>query len=359
MDEKAMEQMNSERIRRIDEASRKLLSNDLDGAKSDLAWMEISSKLAAAGQKKSHVLLPIILTGIVCILLVGFAWTIRRPWVQVSVEVVTANVSMTLSKDWIARHSFASDKVFINNLMEISAPGLNLSKKSDPGKEQMSLELKGKDIIISKLTLAADSEIELTLQGDIFKLFVKGSSMSGEFFVRQAAVSLDAGDETIERDADFEVPETISFKTAKTIADPVRLEFIPKGDWQARSLQVQEIDFSEEITPGSGISESALISGKIALPQIKYSEDLRGGDSLIIKNIKKFRRLEISKGDKGIKVFFEGAVSKIFSGPKGFEKNLTPNWLEYLYHQERLTVFWGASVFLFGLLWKVRNTIFG
>jgi len=330
MDEKAIEQMNSERIRRIDEASRKLLSNDLEGAKSDLAWMEISSKVAVAGQKKSHVLLPIILTGIVCILLVGFAWTIRRPWVQVSVEIVTANVSMTISKDWLARHSFASDKVFINNLMEINAPGLNLSKKLNPEKEQMSAELKGKDIIINKLSLAADSEIEMTSQGDMLKIFVKGSSTSGEFFVRQAAISLDAGDETIERTANFEVPETISFKTAKTVADPVRLEFIPKGDWQVRSLQIREIDFSEEITPGSGISESALISGKIALPQIKYSDDLREGDSLIIKNIKKFRRLEISKGEKGIKVFFEGAVSKIFSGPKGFEKNLTPNWLEYL-----------------------------
>ncbi len=359
MDEKTIEQMNSERIRRIEEASRKLLSNDLEGAKAELAWMEMSSKLAAAGQKKSHVLLPIILTGIVCILLVGFAWTIRRPWVQVSVDIVTANASMTVSKDWLARHSFASDKVFINNLMEISAPGLNLSKKADPEKEQMSLELKGKDIIINKLTLAADSEIEITSQAEMLKLFVKGSSMSGEFFVRQAAVSLDAGDETIEKSVNFEVPETISFKTGKTVADPVRIEFIPKGDWQIRSLQIREIDFSEEITPGSGIFEPALISGKITLPQTKYSEDLREGDSLIMKNIKKFRRLEISKGNKGIKVFFEGSVVKIFTGPKDFEKNLTPNWLEYLYHQERLTVFWGASVFLFGLLWKVRSTIFG
>lgn len=357
MDEKTIEEMAAERVRRIEEASRKLLSNDLEGAKAELSWMEVSSKVAAEGRKKSHVLLPVILTGIACILLVGFAWTIRRPRVEVSADIVTTNAAVILSQDWISRRSFASDKIFINNLMEISAPGLKLSKKSD--KEQMAAELKGRDIVISRLTLAADSELEMTFQGDMLRFFIKGSSVSGEFFVRQAAVSLDAGDETIEKSADFDVPETIVFKTAKTVADPVRLEFIPKGDWQVRSLQIREIDFSQEMTPGSGMSESALISGKITLPQTRYSEDLREGDSLILNNVKKFRRLEISKGDKGIKIFFEGTVSKIFSGPKGFEKNLTPNWLEYLYHQERLTVFWGASVFLFGLLWKVRSTIFG
>ena len=58
-----------------------------------------------------------------------------------------------------------------------------------------------------------------------------------------------------------------------------------------------------------------------------------------------------------IELVFEGTVETLLLGPKGFEKNLSPSYLEYLYVRKPLAFFWGAVVFLWGLLWRVRKMI--
>jgi len=291
----------------------------------------------------------------IMLMLFSILWTILMPSVQVSVELMTSNISVILDKDWIAHHNFVTDKIFINNLQEIKALGLNFSKTATDEKEMMSAELKGKNIVITGLELATDSELEMTAQGDTLKMFVKKSPIKGQFLITQGKISIDAGNKTIEKSADFEIPETVSFSTFKTVGNPVLIELYGEEHWQLRNLQIREINFFQEIRPATGLFESTIISGKIKLPQTGYADELREGDSLIIKSVRQNRRLEISKGEKGLKIFFEGSVSKISAGPKGIERNLMPNWLEYLYYylysQKRLILFWGIMTYLFIFLW--------
>ena len=55
---------------------------------------------------------------------------------------------------------------------------------------------------------------------------------------------------------------------------------------------------------------------------------------------------------------FEGKVRSASTGPSGFERELQPSLLEYLYHQQRLGFFWAAVSFLWGVLWSARTLIF-
>jgi hypothetical protein len=68
------------------------------------------------------------------------------------------------------------------------------------------------------------------------------------------------------------------------------------------------------------------------------------------------RLIKISHGSD-INLIYEGTVEQLLIGPKGYEKNLSPSYLEYFYVRKPLAFFWGAVVFLWGLLWRIRKMI--
>ena len=63
-------------------------------------------------------------------------------------------------------------------------------------------------------------------------------------------------------------------------------------------------------------------------------------------------------GPDGAALIFEGEVRSAATGPPGFERQLKPSLLEYLYHQQRLGFFWAVASFIWGLLWSARTLIF-
>ena len=78
------------------------------------------------------------------------------------------------------------------------------------------------------------------------------------------------------------------------------------------------------------------------------------GDQLIASGVHS-TRFEIASDKHGFKIIFQGTVKEIKAGPSGFEQDLLPTWLEYLYHQEQLAFFWSVIVFLWGVFWGLRN----
>lgn len=78
------------------------------------------------------------------------------------------------------------------------------------------------------------------------------------------------------------------------------------------------------------------------------------GDQLIVSGVNS-TLLEIASDELGFKIIFQGTIKEIKAGPSGFEQNLMPTWLEYLYHHEQLAFFWSVVVFLWGLFWGLRN----
>ena len=358
IDKNIANRLNLERTRRIRDAAQILLEKgDVEGAKETLKWVEVSSQLLAATQRPAARPIWSVIIALFCLLIAGLAWTLHISTTKISLEISTYNASLKLGKNWSARHQFTTNLLYINNVAELNAPGLKLHSTIEQGEDPFAMELSGKGIIVTELVLKEDTNVEFTSNSDKLTLFAKGPPIIGELTVNYANLVLEKGGQTIEKSVDVKFPETIRFRTAQTGAEPVRFELSSNNDWRLRRLRAREMGFLEEYPPGSGIFESGIRSGQVRLLETDVTENLREADRLILEGVKT-KRLEIRKADHNVRIFFEGSVTKILVGPPDLEKNLAPTFLEYIYHQKRLAFFWSAVVFLWGLFWSIKNTLF-
>ncbi|UCH95182.1 MAG: hypothetical protein JSV88_33740 [Candidatus Aminicenantes bacterium] len=347
----SIKSLHTERSRRLQVAIKKLLDDDdIKGAEKQLEWLETSAKLVPIVQQTNK-RKWIVVIGMICLVIVGLAWTVRIFSTHVSLKVTTGNVVLSLRENWSSNHQFAADEIFIDNIIV------------DSGKVSNSLELKGLDgekIIVNQLQIRKGAEIELSVKGHELTIFVKGARLSGSVNAHKARMEIET-DEGADKPViiNTEIPETIAFRTARVGPVPVQLRITSNEKWKLRGMQTQAIGFVEEFPPGSGNMESVIGSGELTLLETDRKVILSALDHLTLGKAKS-RRLELSKADNGLRVqaIFEGSVSKVLVGTEDFRDNLTPTYLQYLYHQQGLKLFWGALVFLMGIMWRIRSTIF-
>ena len=299
--------------------------------------------------------------GIICLFVIWLAWILPINRVEVSFEVVSRNISLKLSRDWELKSSLPVKSLFVNNLHKVSAPELDIGflRNVDMDQEPVRLILEGDYIRLKKLALPKDATIDLTSYGHKLILYSKGAPLCGMIDVANVNLTLvtehDEGIAPIFKKT--EDIETIRFESVEAPGTPVKIDCKTTTTWKMRNFQASSIHFSHD-SDTSGKFESTVKSGRIKLLETGLEHELREYDLLMLKDIKT-RRLECSKTDEGIKLFFRGSVSAIEAGPGGFRKNLAPTWLEYLYHQKKSGFFWSAVVSLWGLLWSFKNTISG
>ncbi len=349
MERKTMNRLKAEHTRRIRSAARLLENGNSEGAKADMAWIDSYTRLTDSAEESNWPLL----FGI-CLLFVISAFMLYYPLaVEISFEVETTNVNLLLSQNWSyeeEEHPLAGDEIFVNNIKEASGPGISEKASAEEESFRMALEEKGKEIRVDQLILLKNADLELNTRDNVLNLYVKNSPLAGDlsvwnadFMLRKNTGQDDKPIETYIESQDPELSESISFRTAKTVSVPVRFELISKNNWELRDFQVHEINFLEEYREGSAIFESAVHGGRVTLLEIGLKEkELRKGDNLILRGVKETRRLNISRSEKGMKVFFEGKVDDILAGPLEFETTLKPTIMKWLYEQKLLVVciFW-------------------
>ena len=363
MDKKILKLFEREKKKRMNELIQELLEDKgLENAKKNMEWIKFSDDLINSSSNSRKLFWSLII-GAVCIFIIGIAWTQHVQKTQVSFEVISPNVSLRLSQDWKLNKTFVTKMVYINSLDTVLAPELEFKFQRDfvNGDEPATLDLSGNNIKLKKLTIKDSVELHLTLNKNKLTFEVKGESLEGRLEVRQAKIVLteENDDEVYEttKKLDKEDFEAIEFISSKTEGSPVKLELTTDSPWKISDFRTSKLKFIEEYPPGSGKFESTIKSGEVQFPETNATEELREGDKFLLQGIET-RRLELSKCEEGIKVYFEGSVSAISAGPANYEKNLAPTYLEYIYHQQKLAFFWSGVVFLWGLLWSVKMTIF-
>lgn len=365
MDKKTIELLEKERKKQTDELIRELIeNNDLEKARKNLEWIQLSDQLKNSFPSSSlHKWFWPVVIGAICLFIIGIAWTKRIETTQISFEVTTSNVSLKLSDEWRLNTAFIAEMIFINNLDNVISRQLGIEFQRDIEKEDpATLKIVGSNSKLKNLIIKRDAIVYLTLNKSQLILEAKSKPLEGIFEVNKAEIVLtrviDGEDSITTINPDLEDFETISFISSNTPAQPFKIELITDFSWEIRDLRTYKLSFIEEYPPGSGNFESTIKSGKVRLLETGVIEDLREDDSFLLKGVET-RRLELRNTDTGIKVYFEGKVSSIKAGPPGYEKDLAPTYLEYIYHQKKLAFFWSAIVFLWGLLWSLKNTIFG
>jgi hypothetical protein len=99
-----------------------------------------------------------------------------------------------------------------------------------------------------------------------------------------------------------------------------------------------------------------VLQGDLVLLLNEKSQALLEGDHITFEGFES-ERLVIRPENGVLNISIEGQADQISAGPKGYEKNLAPTLLEYLYYQQQLALFWSAVLFLWGLFWSLRNLL--
>lgn len=361
MNDELRQRIKTELEKEINGTATHLLQNDdTEQVAVGLHRIEACSKLLQAMKPnpfREWILASIV--ALVCLMIAGILWYLRLPKVHVSLKVQSKAVTFKLKKPWRPHKSYAIDKVRIERLNGIFAPALDLEIETES--DEAWLEIDGKNVVLQKLEFEQNGFLELNSKRGRIEIFYRGSGLKGEVAVSGLSV-VSAGKNLnkaglIQINEDFKIPESIRFIAKSSGMVPTLIKLHPQEDWTFQDIYVQELSFfSERISePGSIFFESAINSGSINLHDVSMKETLQEGDRLMIGGIDG-RLIKISHGSD-INLIYEGTVEQLLIGPKGYEKNLSPSYLEYFYVRKPLAFFWGAVVFLWGLLWRIRKMI--
>jgi hypothetical protein len=217
--------------------------------------------------------------------------------------------------------------------------------------------------VLTHLRIAREGTVQLEHAGGRrFLLFLRDASVAGELQVAgdvQLTVG-GAGTTMGEKRAKLAVPETIPFSRRGEGIVPVSVQ-ATLGDesWFLKDVPVRglSVNRQEPGEPGNVAFVSAVKDGSLTLPDVSREITLRERDHLRLDGLSGLL-LETRLDGDSIHMLFQGTAAMIHLGPSGYSTNLAPTYLEYLYHNRPLVLFWTGLTFLGGTLWSIRRTFF-
>jgi hypothetical protein len=303
-----------------------------------------------------------ICVAILSIGLAGLLWGLRVSETRITIKVDSGTVALKLTRPWSWSGDLPLDTsaVTLEYLATLTAPELFSPLASERG--DAWIHITGGNVSLVGLQVKQDGILELEkAQNEPLGIYARGAALSGQLMVgdtirMKAGVAMEHPDVDTKRHID--IPETIVFHAEGTGAVPVRLRLRPRELWLLRNLYVQELRFTRQIPTEAG--EIAFIStvkkGTVTLHDVAEHITLQENEPLTLTGVR--GRLVELRSDDTFTLQFEGTVQKLSTGPADAQVNLAPSLLKYYYHQEPLTFFWSAVVFIWGILWSIRKTVF-
>ena len=186
------------------------------------------------------------------------------------------------------------------------------------------------------------AQIDLTLWGKPVRLARGQCGLSGELAAPQVLKQL---------------PETLHVEASAGRARPVQFSFRldPGGRLTLQHVRVDALRFVRETASSPGQREfvSTIHSANLSLPDSGASESLTEGTFLELDGfVGTVRQIRI--GER-LEVEAEGNAALVLTGPPGYQRDLTPSYVQYLKRNQQLGLLWGAVVFIWGLLWSGKR----
>lgn len=299
--------------------------------------------------------------GAICLVVACVLWTFRLPTSALQLDITSENVTIKLAKQtsWSGNWDVSGGLLRLEDMSRIELPPELAAENMLVGRAW--LEGSNGDFALKRLEFQADSEV-LVKKTDLQTLNVNSwsSPLLGELQV-YGTPKIQAGQSPEKNqkltDARFDIPGTITFFHAAAQV-PSILRLTPRGSLTLADLSVKEIAFAKERTDSETSFQSGIIRGSLTmLTTDEKPTSLEAGSRLRLEGAKGVISALTISGD-GVHLLFEGRVRSATLGPPGFERELKPSLLEYMYHQQRLGFFWAVASFMWGLLWSARTLIF-
>jgi hypothetical protein len=364
MSDKPLKKLEKIRNKKIKQEAERLIKNDAcEDIKSNLDWIETSSRLLSH-QKNNKLFgfIPAPAVLIICFLVAGLLWAISIPEINVTMKTVSHSVGFTLSEKWSLPKPFTTGYLRIENFQALHAPELGISFDNESGSAEV--EIYGENIVMEKLELERKGIIELDSSSNRLTFSIKQTKIKGAFSLEDISILETKGIKDVKiKGKKLEYPEYIEFSGTGESKVPTNIifkinDFENEKGWKLENMKTHRMTFLKEDISADGYPSfiSTIKEGEVKLYDVPVVEKIYKGDMVTMEHIN-LMRLDIS-GKDDIKIFMKGKVKGLKIGPKGFEKNLAPSFLEYFYHHQRFGFFWGAVAFLWGILWGLKETIF-
>ena len=298
---------------------------------------------------------------VVCIVAAGILWSLKIPRTNVSMTVDTDSVTATLAKPWRIDDAFHSKLMHFERLSKIQSPNLGLAIDQRSG--DAWFELSGGRIDLQMLEVDRNGTVELFTDPEEVDLYASGARVTGKITVTgkvNVTAGPRAGETTVNGSYDIDIPETLEFAVTNPQTVSSQLTVHSPEPWSLGRPQASSLNFARLEIKGVGepLLTSGLKSGTARFNDTAWPVlELREGDFLSVRPAAS--AVVDARGAKGvIHMTVNGAVSGLRVGDSTAKTELAPSYLEYLYNKKSLAFFWSAIVFLWGLIWSVRNTIF-
>jgi hypothetical protein len=301
---------------------------------------------------------------VVCIVAAGILWSVKIPRTNVSMTIDTESVTAMLAKPWHIDDAFHSKLMHFERVSKIQSPNLGLAIDQRSGDAWFELDARqGGRIDLQMLEIDRNGTVEILTDQDEADLFASNARVTGKITVTgkvNVTAGPRAGETTVNGSYDIDIPETVEFaiSSPQTVASQLTVH-LPEP-WSLGRPQASSLNFARLENKGVGepLPTSGLKSGTARFNDTAWPvRELREGDFLSVRPAAS--AVVDAKGAKGvIHMTVNGAVSGLRLGDSTNKTELAPSYLEYLYNKKSLAFFWSAIVFLWGLIWSVRNTIF-
>ncbi len=347
-----------ERKIRETELVKHLLEDDLGGARKRLEWISIAQKVSSDRTHRRNNLTALIIAAF-CTIAVGLAMSLKMPYANVSIELVTREATFVNSETWRSREPFVADEVFLGNLQSVSDWKFNGSSKEVRYGQVMQpfdTTLVGSGIELKEFEVKTKAIIELETSANQLSMYVQRANVTGYLSVREDIVALGGTSRKETSVPDFP-PKYIYFKTIDPVldAEPVHIDMKNNVSWKFDNMKIDSLGTRIENPLGSGNFQSAVISGSFSIHETNFRGNIAKYDDVLLE-IADNLRLSVENDGPYLRILFEGRVSKIMVGPQGFVKDYKPSLLDYIYHNQRITFLWSTIVFMWGMIWSVRKT---
>jgi len=364
MNKELRQRLEAKRDELINEAGERLLTDAEADIGKIVGHVETYSKLLAASKPPpSRERVWAVVVVVLCLSSAGLLWSLPVSSTRITLNLQSDAIELKLADIW----SWSGDLQLDTNLMVFEAlstiEGLLLGSSIESSNSNAWITVEGGQASLKKLGMNQHGvlRIERTGGGQI-DFFLRAAKFRGQFIVLGSmylSVGKEIGTASYEKHLEeLTIPESIAFGANGDSVVPTRFKVRPHEPWVLWDLRVQDLRFSRETPaePGAVAFVPSILQGTLTLLDVSETVALRAKDRLTLTGVEG-RVVELTAKD-GINLIFEGIAKKVQVGPKGFERNLAPTYLAYIYHQRQLAFFWGAVVFLWGVLWGVRRMIF-
>ncbi|MCP4568805.1 MAG: hypothetical protein GY841_14605 [FCB group bacterium] len=322
--------------------------------KSEIKWYHGFAKAA----KK----LPDYMLAVFSLIIVGGLWLVPGSTIQPSkvyLKLTSSAVSFTLVETTMLGDGCDLDKstVCVKQLDSLSFRPLGSVAVSSKYGEAWA-QVNQSTSILEEIRIDSGNTVLIMQSGGLTTISTRGGDVRGRIGVNGSG-QIEVGSGAFEPDTihSFSLvgPEDLEFWASGT--ELGGLVFLAKFQeaFELSGVRIKNLEFTRPDLSDQDLVllESSIEQGTLTLPEISKSVDIIKGEIL---------SLHISEGllvglqvSEMIELYFVGTADQIKLGPKGYDHELTPSLLEFVYYREKWILLFSAIMFVFGTLRSIKK----